>query len=255
MPKQSRRQASRAGGASTSSPDARTIDAAPVSRRSLRWSGFVTSTAPLIVTRGCLLSVILASPGFVTSSTGNNYTPVYESVKIRRVRMVIPQIAPTTATNAQEISLEWSSYLGRNTRVSKVVTSSLGCSFASVPPKDSRASFWSSANTSANATTSINEVLFTVSHDPMFAVVSTSVPFIIELDLECVLANDTNSVVAFTYGATGAGQSAGLFMAPLDLVSSTGGLGSARFDPLMIQDVRLLSNNAALTIVTLTRTN
>jgi len=244
------------GGASSSTGVARAIDVAPTQRRLLRWSGTVTATASLIVTRACLLNAIVASPGYPASTLTQILTPIYESVRIRSVKVIIPpNLATANAVVTQEVALEWSSYLGKDVKISQAVMSNMGASFNARPPPGTRAALWGSANTSGSATTSINEVLFTISHDPNFATPTATIPAVVELDLEFVQANDTVSVITSTTAANINGWDAGCFQVPLDSITPGGIKGAMRFDPLGIQDIRLDSSKLAITIATFVRTN
>jgi len=165
------------------------VNADPGTSRTLRWAGSVTSTASLVVTRANLLSAIVATSGSASTATALVYVPIYESVRIKRARIILPP--PTNVaggTITQEVSLEWSSYLGKDVKWSVVGSSSVGGTFSCRPPAGTRAAMWGSANTSANAATSINEVLFTLGHDGNFANPTSTVNCIIELDLDFVQA-------------------------------------------------------------------
>jgi len=238
-------------------PNPPMIDVAPTTRRRLRWVGTVTSTATLIVTRACLLSCIVASGGIVATATVNNYTPIYESVRVKRMRITLPPYSLAAGVEpTQQLSVEWTSFLGRDTKISKNVTSSTGASFVSVPPPGSRAAMWSSSNTAAAAASTINEVLFVVRHDPDFNTPTLTMPIVIDLDLEFVQANDTAAVLAVTAGGQWvAGQNAGLFQMPLDCITPGAIVGAMRLSPSGLPDIRLDAANAATAITALTRTN
>jgi len=232
------------------------VNADPGTSRTLRWAGSVTSTASLVVTRANLLSAIVATSGSASTATALVYVPIYESVRIKRARIILPP--PTNVaggTITQEVSLEWSSYLGKDVKWSVVGSSSVGGTFSCRPPAGTRAAMWGSANTSANAATSINEVLFTLGHDGNFANPTSTVNCIIELDLDFVQANDTLSTVNVTATALSNGQNAGLYQCPLDLLAAAGTIGLLRFDPLSVQDVRLDKNELAIAFTAVTRTN
>jgi len=249
-PAQNRRSQPYQASASNSSAVS-VINADPSTRRTLRWAGSVTSTASLIVTRACLLSAIVANPG-TAAVAALVLVPIYESVRIRRARIFMPP--PAAGTITQEVSLEWSSYLGKDVKMSISAMSSLGGVVSSRPPAGTRAAMWGSANTSGSATTSINEVLFTVNHDATFANPATTVSFVIELDLDFVQANDTDSVINVTTAAA-ATTLPGLYQAPLDFITPGGIMGARRFDPLGVQDVRLDSAGAAIAFTAVVRTN
>jgi len=248
---------SRQGNSSGSFRPAFTVtNADPGTSRTLRWAGSVTSTASLVVTRANLLSAIVTGAGFIATSASLAYVPIYESVRIRRARIILPP--PTNAvggTITQEVSIEWSSYLGKDVKWSVSGASSLGGIFSCRPPKGTRASMWGSANTSANAATSINEVLFAVNHDGNFANPASTVNCVVELDLDFVQANDTSSLLAVTATAITAAQAAGIYQCPLDLIAPSGAIGNRRFDPLGVQDVRMDSAGNAITFTAVTRTN
>jgi len=232
------------------------LNADPGTSRTLRWAGSISSTQSLIVTRACLLSAIVATAGVTGSTTALAYVPIYESVRIKRARIVLPP--PTNVsggTITQEINLEWTSYMGKDIKWSVVGASSTGGTFSCRPPAGTRAAMWGSANTSANAATSINEVLFSLGHDANYANNSNTVNCIIELDLDFVQANDTRSVINVVCTAFTNGQSPGLYQCPLDLVSAAGAIGTRAFDPLGVQDVRLDAAEAAILFTSLVRTN
>jgi len=243
-------------GPSNATAISRAINVTPTTRRVLRWTGTVTSTASLIVTRACLLSAIVANPGTIAGSVATTLIPIYESVRVRQVRLVLPPGTQTgTTAPAIEVALEWSSFLGKDVKHSQVVMNNLGASFAVRPPSGTRAAMWGSSNTSAAATQSINEVLFTVMHDPTFTATATTVPLVVEIDLDFVQANDTTAVIAVVTAAQVNASNAGVYQCPLDIITPGAILGARRFDPLGIQDVRIDSTGAAITYSSLVRTN
>jgi len=230
------------------------LDVAPVSRRSLRFTGTVTSTAGANVTRASLLSMLVASPGYAPATTSFVLVPLFEAVRLRRLTVTIPNFVASTAEPTISLTLEWFSFLGRNIRLTKTVTSSMGATFVSTPPRGSRAAMWSSASTQANALTSIEELLFTISHTPDVTTLATTVPFLLTVEFDAVVSDDTQSLVTLT-GNNVAATNAGIFALPIDLFNVSNALGSSRMSPVGYPDARIDSNNASIAVTAAARTN
>lgn len=252
-----RRGGSRAGPSVDMSP--RVIDVAPAIRRQLRYSGFVTSTAQVNVTRASLLSMLVSSPGAPSSGGAAAtvvYTPLFESVRIRNITVTMPAVTgPSTTDPFQSLTFEWLSYLGRNVRLTKTVTSSLGTRFTTTPPRDSRAALWSSANISANAVSSVEEILFTISHTPDSQTASASISLLVDIDFDAVVSNDTQSTITAQYAAITNTLNAGIFALPLDAINANLTMASNRLNPVGYPDYRIDSTGAALLPTALVRLN
>jgi len=245
---------SRRSGGTDSANNQGMIDVAPVTRRSLRFTGTVSSVSSAIVTRASLLSMLVASPGYAPATTSVVLVPIFEAVRVRRLTITIPGLAATAAEPVNSLTLEWFSFLGRNIRLTKTETSVMGATFTSVPPRGSRAAMWSSASTSANALTSIEEVLFVISHTPDVASLSVTVPLLVTIEFDAVVSGDTLSLVTLT--TTVASQTnPGVFALPLDLFNPSNALGSARLSPVGYPDARIDSNNASIAVTAAVRTN
>jgi len=244
----------RGPGATDSSGNQGLVDVAPSIRRSLRFTGTVTSTASSIVTRAGLLSMLVASPGYGAGVTTLVLVPVYEAIRVRRVTVTMPQTSISTTEPSQSLTFEWFSFLGRNLRLTKTVTSSQGGSFSTVPPRGSRAAMWSSANTAPNALTSLEEVLFVISHTPDLGAPAVTVPVLLTIEFDAVMSDDTNSVVTLTATNTN-GTAAGIFCLPIDLFNQSNAIGSARLSPVGYPDARLDTTNASIALSAASRTN
>jgi len=263
MPPASRRPAarrprfgarSRGPGATDSSGNQGMLDVAPSIRRSLRFTGNVTSTTNSIVTRAGLLSMLCACPGSAPGATTIVFVPVFEDIRVRRVTVTMPQASIATTEPSQSLTFEWFSFLGRNLRLTKTVTSSQGGSFSTVPPRGSRAAMWSSANTAANALSSIEEILFTISHTPDLNTLAATIPFILTLEFDAVMSDDTQSVVTVTATNTN-GTNAGIFCFCLDLFNQSNALGTQRLNPVGYPDARIDVNNLSIAVSAVSRTN
>lgn len=236
-----------------SSRDVPALSCNPTQRRTLRWVGAVAINSPVLVTRACLLSTIVACAGVDIAATSATLVPIYESVRIRRVRL---QFTPASVNSlpTQQLSMEWSSYLGKNTRITKTVMSSLGAVFSLVPPRGSRAAMWSSSNTSANAADSINELLFSIEHDPTYATLTGTTPLLLDIELECVTANDTQASLALTINSGGHGQNAGIYQLPLDILGPSGAVGAMILNPVTDPDFRVSPAMLQISVSAATRT-
>jgi len=263
MPPASRRPASRrprfaararGPGASDSSGNQGMIDVAPSIRRSLRFTGNVTSITNSIVTRAGLLSMLCASPGYAAGVTTLVFVPVFEAIRVRRITITMPQAAIAQTEPSQSLTFEWFSFLGRNLRLTKTVTSSQGGTFSTVPPRGSRAAMWSSANTAANALTSIEEILFTISHTPDVNTLTATIPFILTLEFDAVMSDDTQSVVTAT-AVNANGTPAGIFCFCLDLYNQSNALGTQRLNPVGYPDARIDASNLSIGLSAISRTN
>jgi len=244
----------RGPGAPDASGNQGMIDVAPSIRRSLRFTGTVTSTTNSIVTRAGLLSMLVASPGYAAGVTSLVLVPVFEAIRIRRITVTMPQAAISSSEPSQSLTFEWFSFLGRNLRLTKTVTSSQGGTFSTAPPRGSRAAMWSSASTAANALTSLEEILFTISHTPDLVTLAATIPLLVTIEFDGVMSDDTASLVTLTATNTN-GTSAGIFCLPPDLYNQSNALGTTRLNPVGYPDARIDINNLSIAVSAVSRTN
>lgn len=240
------------GVASSSAPPSLSVDYRGT--RTLRFRGSVgpittISNAAVYVTRACLLSMIATNSSGAAGATGQTLVPVLEGVRIRRVTVWLPQDATTT----HSLVLEWGSTLGAPLRIVRTNIGSSGINFSSSPPPQSRAAFWSSA---AAGTSTLGETLFTLSADPDVGNVNPSIPIILDILFDFILANDTTSTIATTFSASTNSLVKGLVYLPLDLIApGVSTAGSLIMNPIGGPDAQIDSGGAATTFTAVTRTN
>jgi len=198
--------------------------------------------------------MLVASPGYAPATTSFVLVPIFEAIRLRRLTVTIPNFIASSTEPTISITLEWFSFLGHNARLTKTVTSSMGATFTTVPPRGSRAAMWSSASTFANALTSIEEVLFIISHTSDVSTLATTVPLLVTVEFDAVVSDDTQSLVTVTGTAANA-TNPGIFALPLDLFNQSNALGSARLSPVGYPDARVDSANASIGLTAATRTN
>jgi len=196
--------------------------------------------------------MLVSTTGWAMAATSVFWIPVFEAVRIRRVKIILP--GTLGAANNPSIDLEWSSFLGRNIKLTKVVTSSTGTSFTSVPPAGSRAAMWSSSNTSGAATSTLEEIVFVISHTAEFGALAATVNFFLDVEFEGVVSNDTASLLTATIGGT-TPQAAGMYALPLDNLTTGNAVGAAQLSPTGYPDIRIGTGNAGIGLVALTRAN
>jgi len=228
------------------------IDVSPSIRRRLRFAGTISTTTSINVTRASLLSMLVSTPGYAAGSTSMLVTPLFESVRLRAVHVYLPSSA---AAGYSDVTFEWLSYLGRNVRFTKTIMGSVGTTFVTHPPKDSRAAMWCSSNTSGSAATSIDEQLFTISRSSEHKTLAQNIPLLIDIEFDAVVSNDTVSSVTLTVTASTNLTNPGVFCLPLDFISSTGALANALTSPVGFPDALVDSGNALVIVTAVSRTN
>jgi len=220
--------------------------------RSLRFRGTVGNTATsnvVFVNRACLLSMICTNSSGAVGSTGQTMVPVLEGVRIKRVTCWLPQDTTTT----HSLVFEWGSSLGAPVRLVRTNIGSMGASFSTVPPPQSRASFWSSA---AAGTTTLGENLFTISADPDVGNLAPAIPIMLDILFEFILGNDTSSTIATAFAASSNTLVKGMVYCPLDLFVSAGvTIGNMVLQPIGGPDSQIDSGGAATLYLSATRTN
>jgi len=263
MARQQRRRASnRQGGARRGAPvdeNPPSIDVSPASRRTLRYQCVLTNNAKIVVTRACLMSSLVATPAITASTMSGTLVPLFEAVRLRRVTIRLPGIAGTGTTDGSglfSVNLEWLSYLGRNSNITKTVTSSRGAVLSSVPPAGSRAAMWGSASINATGLSSIEEQLFTITHVLDALDLSTSVNAVVDIEFDAVVSDDLQASLAWTSAAGPTNNTnSGIFAMPLDHLSSSNTLGSQLLQPVGYQNFEIDGANARFALATLVRTN
>jgi len=114
---------------------------------------------------------------------------------------------------------------------------------------------WSSANQSANAVSTIEEILFAISHTPEAATATATISLLVDIDFDAVVSNDTLSTVTAGFTAIATGFNAGIFALPLDAINPSLTMASNRLNPVGYPDYRINSAGVAILPTSLVRLN
>jgi len=216
----------------------------------LRFAGRVIGGVPTIVTRACLLSMLVTNSTTTQAPASLFLVPILQAVRIKRVTIWQEQQSPTTGV-ADSLSFEYLSDLGKPLKVTRSVISTISSPLSVSPPKMSRASMYSSTQPT---TASKNEVLFSIQVDGLVTV--NSVDFILDLEFEYLVGNDYGSRITATTTFNASDFAvAGLGCMPLDSFDASGNLGPLNLTPVGITNVFIDNASRAVVVTALARTN
>jgi hypothetical protein len=222
------------------------INTQPRIRRRFRYSGVVSSTVPVNITRACLLSQLLNN-GNTNNQTSHVVPFVYSAIRLLSVEVWTPQnitgASPTGAPSAG-VSLEFASDLGFPKKYTRMTLSSTASKFRVSPPPKSRASFPSSAGA---LSTTMAEVIFVLSVEDSESQTG-NVPVVLDLMCECLTVDQSPSVLNLTtaaattipYGVSGNW---------LDVLTTSGSIGPLSLAPVGLP---LPLSSAAITAISRT---
>jgi len=114
---------------------------------------------------------------------------------------------------------------------------------------------WSSSNTAANSVSSVEEYLFVLSHTPDASTLSTTVPVLIDVELDTIVSDDTSATVTATFSALSNPMNPGIFALPLDSINGNLTMATARTSPVGFMDFRIDSGNLVPVLTALVRVN
>jgi len=208
-----------------------TIVTSPPQRLCLR---FQSAGTALRVTRGCLLSLAVASLANATNS--GQVIPSFTGVRINKITLW--QNTTAIGANPKSVDLTWLSDLGQDIRLTRSYLAGPAAALITRPPRGSRAAMWSRADSLA---ATIDEILFVVNADG-------ATPALLDLDLS-VTRGDVEvigstvagggAVISFT-GAPVVGPYTtdnGLFYTPLDNLSPANTVGTWQWLPVGVTPI------------------
>jgi len=219
-------------------------EAYPSMRRRLRFHTAALTVGSIPITRACLLSAVCSTAGANSSATTIAFIPVYQSMRVRRV-----SLWPIGA-GKQLPGVQWISETGRTSLISRFSTSTDVLPIHSTPPASSLSSAWFSSSAPAAF---INEPLFNLFFEGDTLVTSTD--FILDLEVDVVVANDTSSLVTVTCTALAAALNRGVYWLPLDLLIAAGTIGNLALNPLGAPDGFINNNGSKITVTAIARTS
>lgn len=172
------------------------LNSQPSSRRRLRFSGTISSSAVTNITRACVLSLLNFNASNAASTT-HVLIPMISAARLISVDVWTPQQTNSnSATPLPGISFEWATDLGKPTKKTRMTLSSIASKFTERPPRNSRAADWSVAGSLA---ATLAEVLFVLSvEDSALAGGNSTIPVVIDVALEYITVDESASTLTFT---------------------------------------------------------
>jgi hypothetical protein len=188
----------------------------PSSDRRLRFYGTLTQDAGVLVTRACILSLMLSS-----TSGDSHAVPLFTGARIKGVRISLPGV--TAPTVPQSVAFQWLGDVSKPDIITINNMGTMGTSRYLVVPKGGRSAMWSRAG---SLTATLEEPLFTFNSNDVSIGASTAC--YVDIDLEVNMLYGSSAAIALP--AASAPQ--GISYAALDNLGTGDAVGTWIFFPL-----------------------
>lgn len=198
------------------------LNSQPIFKRTFQWMGTLADNQNPVITRGCMLSQLLATTA-QSGSTSFSFVNLMSAVRIRSVTVWIPGVVGSTLI--MPLTFTWLSDLAPPVKLTRVALGSIATSFVTQPPVNSRAAMWSTSDSQ-----SINESLFTIGLDDNSDRGDAICTVLISMNVEFVTATDVNS--SFNVNSAGSSFSTGTYGNFLDCLDTSGNQSSIKIPPV-----------------------
>jgi len=213
---------------SASLPD---IDWSPSQYKKFRFYGALTQNGGIVVTRACLLSLMV---GGVAGAT--TVAPLITGARLVSVRLTLPGV--TAPTVPQNVKFEWVSNDGKPTQENLNNSSTAGNAVVLYPPANSRTRTWSKSSSS-----DLGEIMFQFNSTDQTIGATTNL--YIDLIMEVMFGSSSPAIITLPAAAA----VNGITYSALDCHQTSGAVGTWIFFPIGVES----ANGSNVAPITYTR--